>query len=442
MKQHLFLILLLSSFSASAQQPIQSGPMVGYADYREVLLWVQTTKPATVKFWFWEQGQPGQRRVTAEVRTEVGTAFVAKTTASELSPGKRYDYEVWVDGKKIARPYPLRFQTHPLWQWRSDPPAIRFAIGSCTYVNEPEVDRPGKPYGSNFQIFNTIAGQKPDFMLWTGDNTYTREVDWNTRSGVLHRYTHTRSLPEMQALLGATSHYATWDDHDYGPNDADRSYWLKRTTLETFKLFWGNPNFVFENEGVTGTFHWGDCQFFLLDDRWWRAPNDLAQSDRAYFGEKQLEWLLDALAGSKATFKFIVTGGQVSNPARIFENYANYAGERTDLFRRLTEANVPGLLFLTGDRHHSVLWKQERFGSYPLYDLTISPLTSGTAQWQKAEEAAAQYPETYVAEQNFGLMEVTGPLSDRVLKISCIDANGTVKWTKEIKAAELQKAKP
>lgn len=445
MKNHrrpaLALCIFLFALGAFAQpSALQSGPMVGYSDFREVLLWAQTTRPATVKFTFWEQGQPNQRRSTDEARTEAGNAFVARALATGLAPGKRYEYELLIDGKKVARPYPLQFQTQSLWQWRTDPPAFRFAVGSCAYVNEPEFDRPGTPYGSNYRIFGAIAAQKPDFMLWTGDNTYTREVDWNTRSGVLHRYTHTRSLPEMQPLLGAAHQYAAWDDHDYGPNDADRSYWLKRTTLDVFKNFWGNPNYIFENEGVTGTFQWADCQFFLMDDRWWRSPNDL-KVGREYLGKKQLDWLVDALAASKAPFKFVVVGGQVSNPSAIFENYANYPEERAELFRRITEAGVPGVVFLSGDRHHSVLWKAERFGSYPLYDVTISPLTSGAAKWQKAEEAIAQFPETYVSEQNFGLLEVTGPQADRVLKITCINAEGTAKWTKEIRASELKTAR-
>lgn len=443
MKKHVppafALWFFLLALRAIAQPPVvQSGPMVGYSDFREVLLWVQTTRPASVKFTYWEQGQPTQRRSTDEVRTEAVQAFVAKTPATGLAPGKRYEYELYVDGKKVARPYPLHFQTQALWQWRTDPPAFRFVVGSCAYVNEPEFDRPGTPYGDKYRIFTTIAAQKPDFMLWTGDNTYTREVDWNTRSGVLHRYTHTRSLAELQPLLGMIHHYATWDDHDYGPNDADRSYWLKRTTLETFKTFWGNPNYIFENEGVTGTFQWADCQFFLMDDRWWRTPNDLKQGQREYLGKKQLDWLIDALAGSKAPFKFVVVGGQVANPSAIFENYANYAEERAELFRRITEANVPGVMFLSGDRHHSVLWKQDRFGNYPLYDVTISPLTSGAGSWQPSEAAVGQFPETLVTEQNFGLLEVSGPLADRVLKITCINADGATKWTKEFKASELR----
>ena len=453
MKKHLFLFLTIHTavytFQVKAQPTvkppqswmIQSGPMVGYSDYREVLLWVQTKTSATVKFTFWEQGQPNQRRNTAEVRTQAAKANTAQALASDLTPGKRYEYEVVINGKKVARPYPLQFQTQTLWQWRTDPPAVRFAVGSCTYINESAYDRPGKPYGSNYQIFSMIASQKPDFMLWTGDNTYTREVDWNSRSGLLHRYTHTRALPEMQALLGGTHHYATWDDHDYGPDNADRSYSLKRDALDVFKAFWGNPNYVFENEGVTGTFQWADCQFFLMDDRWWRSPNELRQGPREFLGKKQLDWLLDALSNSQASFKFVVIGNQVVNPTAMPETYATYAEERAELFRRITEANVPGVLFLSGDRHHSILWKQERPGTYPLYDLTISPLTSGTAKLYPAEEPQVQFPETYVPEHNFGLLEVTGPLKDRMLKITCIDASGNAKWSREIRSTDLRTGK-
>ena len=54
--------------------------------------------------------------------------------------------------------------------------------------------------------------KNPDFMLWLGDNTYLRESDWNSRTGFIKRYPHTRALSELQPLLASTHHYATWDD--------------------------------------------------------------------------------------------------------------------------------------------------------------------------------------------------------------------------------------
>lgn len=412
--------------------------MVGYSDMREVMLWAQTTQPARVQIRYHETDKPSPTYLTNEVQTNRQTAFTAHLLADRVEPGKKYTYELLIEGQKVSLPYPTQFQTQTLWQWRTDPPAFQFAVGSCTYVNEPEYDRPGKPYGGGYEIFTTMAAQKPDFMLWTGDNTYTREVDWNSRTGVLRRYTHTRSLPEMQPLLASTHNYAIWDDHDYGPNDSDRSFWIKPVTLEAFKLFWANPNYVFP-EGCTGTFFWNDCQFFLLDDRTFRAPNDKPDGpDKVYFGDKQIRWLLDALTFSQAPFKFIITGGQIINPTQAFENYAMYGTEREKLLNAIAEAKIPGVLFITGDRHHSILHKQERPGTYPLYDLTISPLTSSVAKPRADELTQPTYVDnTLVTERNFGLLSVSGPQKDRVLTIKVLDQKGSERWTRTIRASEL-----
>ncbi|GAB2600713.1 alkaline phosphatase D family protein [Spirosoma areae] len=416
--------------------------MVGYSDMREVMLWAQTKQAARVQIRYREVGAASKSSptyLTNEVQTTRQTAFTAHLLADQVEPGKKYAYDVLIGGQKVSLPYPTQFQTQPLWQWRTDPPAFRFGVGSCTYVNEPDTDRPGTPYGGGYEIFTALSAQKPDFMLWTGDNTYTRETDWNSRSGVLRRYTHTRSLPEMQPLLANTHNYATWDDHDYGPNDSDRSYWLKDVTLDAFKLFWANPNYIFP-EGCTGTFTWNDCQFFLLDDRTFRAPNEMPDGPaKAYFGEKQMQWLLDALTFSKASFKFIVTGGQIVNPAKTAENYSIYGTERERLFKAITDAKIPGVLFITGDRHHSILHKLDRAGSYPLYDLTISPLTSGPSKPNADELKQATYIDgTLVSDRNFGILSVSGPLKDRVLTINVYDQKGTQRWTKELRASELK----
>jgi alkaline phosphatase D len=424
-----------------AAQPgtlLQSGPMVGYSDMKEVLLWAQTTQPARVSIQYWEQGKPQARKSTGEVRTQKETACVARLLASGLEPGKTYSYEVFLNGKKVPLPYPLRFQSQPLWQWRTDPPAFSFALGSCNYINEEGYDRPGRPYGDGFEIFNSIAQKKPDFMLWGGDNTYLREADWNTRSGMLHRYTHSRSLPQLQPLLGSTHHYAIWDDHDYGTDDSDRSFWLKETAAEAFRLFWGNPNYIFPG-ATTGTFFWNDAQFFILDNRWFRAPNKEKDPQSEYYGEAQVRWLLDALASSQAPFKFIVTGGQVLNPTAILENYANYPAERQRLLDAITRAGIPGVLFLTGDRHHTSVHTLRREGTYSLYDFTISPLTSGVAQPAPQELALPGLDKgTVVTQRNFATFAVSGPLNDRRLLVTVFDTRGQELWRLELKATDMK----
>ncbi len=427
---------------------LKSGPMLAWSDFRECAIWVQAQKPAKVQVRYRIKGSDGPELRTAEVATADHLAHTATVVADQVQPGKRYTYDVYLNSKKITLPYPTEFQAQELWQFRKDAPAFTMAVGSCLYVNDSIYDRPGKGYGSDYQMMEVLAQAKPDAMLWLGDNTYTREADWNTRTGILHRYSHTRSLPQLQPLLASTHHYATWDDHDYGPNDADRSYWGKAMTSEIFSAFFPSMNTGLAGPGSkTSTFMWGDAQVFLLDDRWFRAPNDDKDPNRDYFGQVQLQWLKDALTGSRARFKIIANGGQLLNPVfeiagdngrKIeLETLARYPAERERFLKVLQESGASGIILLSGDRHHTSFQKMDRPGTYPLYELTASSLTAGSHA-PRNEPNPYVIPETVVATHNAALLSFSGPNSDRVLKITILKADGGIAWTRELRAAELK----
>ena len=437
MKQSiLFSLMFISTY---AQDLINSGPMVGYSTMQEVLLWVQTEETANVHFEYYEINNPKVKFSTDKIETEKKNGYVAKLIADQVIPGKKYKYEVHVNNYKIERNYAMEFQTQELWKWRTDPPDAKFIIGSCSYINEPKFDRPGKPYGSNFEIFNSINKKKPDFMLWLGDNTYLREPDWNSRTGFIKRYSHTRAFPELQPLLASTHHYATWDDHDYGPNNSDGSFWLKETASEIFKLFWGNPNYdVTGKGGITGFFQWSDLDFFLLDNRYHRTANNNFTGNRQMLGKDQIDWLINALSFSQASFKFVAVGGQVISNGAVYENYATYPDERKYLLDKIREAKIEGVIFLDGDRHHTILSKmQETKNVYPLYDLTCSSLTAGVNNDNEPYNSF-KLEETFVNVNNFGMLNVTGPANDRELTIQIFDKDGKELWIKSIKANDLK----
>jgi alkaline phosphatase D len=175
-----------------------------------------------------------------------------------------------------------------------------------------------------------------------------------------------------------------------------------------------------------------------MDDRWFKAPNDLNDPAKDYFGQKQMNWLLDALLTSRASFKVIVNGGQVISPAKVFENMANYESERAQLLQEIKSRKIPGVLFLSGDRHISNLNKLEREGTYPLYDLTVSPMTAGKSDAVKQDYNETLVEGTLVTERAFSKIEVSGPLKDRVLKMSILNVKGDIIWSKEIKSNQLK----
>ena len=425
-----------------------AGPMLADVTHRGAAAWVQTAPGAEVRVDVYGEDAvgAGEAPLAASARTVSGPDGAATVRLFGLEPGTTYDYEVVVDGQ-VATPtgYRTALSTQPLWQWRTDPPAFTAAVGSCYYDNDPAYDRPGDGYGGSPAIFGEIAALSPDLMLWLGDNVYLREVDWWSRDGIGYRYRHSRAEPALQPLLAAAAHYAIWDDHDYGPDDSDRSYVLKDAALDTFDAFW--PAATRGMPGVPGVFtqfQWADVDFFLLDDRWHRAPNDAPAAERQILGPEQVRWLLDALTASEAPFKVVAVGGQFLNPLPVFETFAAIApGERQRLLDEIAARGIEGVVFLSGDRHHTELLKMDRPGAYPLYEFTSSPLTAGASTYPLRPDSPEhtnplRVDGTLVAgAHNFGTLTVTGPRDDRVLTMRTYTADGALAWEHAVRARAL-----
>jgi alkaline phosphatase D len=444
MKLHYLLVFWwifggINALSAQSKY-LQSGPMVGYADMKEVLLWAQTTQPATVQFEYWPIDSPKVKYTTRKVKTKSYSAFTAKCIADQVEPGTKYAYQLKINNKVVALPYATTFSTQSLWQWRTDPPAFTVAAGSCNYINETPYDRPGKPYGSEFGIFQAILDKKPDAMLWLGDNTYLREVDWSTRTGIMDRYTHTRSTKEMQPLLASVPNYATWDDHDFGPNDADKTWVHKQTSLEAFKYFWGNPTFGVEGEpGVATAFQLNDIDFISLDNRYYRTPNYCKTCpNKTQLGATQKQWLLESLASSNAPFKIVMLGGQVLTSVESSETYIRFfKEERAEILQFIEDNNIKNVIFLDGDRHFTELSKITNAKGNVVYDMTTSSLTAGSfADGPTKEQNTNRVEGTGVGVHNFATFNFSGPRKQRVLDIKVFDTNGKELWTQRIESAK------
>lgn len=435
-KKRALLSLIFLPQLINAQGIIQAGPMKGYVEMREAAIWVQLSEPGIVELVYWPD-----TAVESEFRSLPQPAVpengnTVELIATEVEPGTTYGYAIYANGSNQTMDRKLRFSTQPLWQHRTNPPEIKIAFGSCSYINEEPYDRPGKSYGSNYKIFEEIASDNPDIMLWLGDNIYLREVDYFSRSGIIKRYTHTRSLPEVQRLLATANHYAIWDDHDYGPNDATRTFPMKDETLEAFKLFWPNKKYgVNQLGGITSSFTHGDIDFYLLDNRWNRSEANMITIKEQMLGKNQIDWLIESLKYSKAPFKFVAVGSQILNSAAVYENYANYEEERGTLLSRIAQEGITGVVFLTGDRHHAEMSVVEING-IKIYDITVSPLTSGTHK-RGSEKNNNRIVGSLINEHNYGLITVTGERKERKLNLMIKSNTGEELWNYQISEVEL-----
>lgn len=430
MPRSLLLPLLLVTTASMAQTYI-NGPIAGPPELMEITIWAQCHGPCNASISYWPAEKPANTVHTKVQASDPDHAHAMDFRLGPLLPGTEYRYCLTVDGANALPPDTLTFRTQTLWKHRTDPPPYKLAMGSCAYINEPEYDRPGRAYGGHYGIFDAIADQQPDLMLWLGDNVYLREPDWGSRSGFLHRYTHTRSTPEMQRLFRSTAHAAIWDDHDFGPNDGDASFVGAALARETFDLFWPNPtNGVPGVEGITTMFSYYDADFFLMDDRTFRVPAKVVTGEPAMLGATQLDWLIRALKYSSATFKFVAVGSQVLNTGAVYENLSTMPKERAELLRRIEEEGIKGVIFLTGDRHFTELSALNLKDGRTLYDLTTSPLTSGP--YTPTETNTLRVEGTVVGERNFSTIEVSGAKGARSLCIRVFDGTGKQLWTRTI----------
>ncbi|EMF71993.1 hypothetical protein LEP1GSC148_2869 [Leptospira interrogans serovar Canicola str. LT1962] len=95
----LFFNYILNAESAK----IVSGPILGYSTLKEVLVWVQTDQKSNVKLEYSEIGNSKNKFFSEEIQTKSKQGFIAKLIANQVEPGKKYNYNILIDGKKFQQ---------------------------------------------------------------------------------------------------------------------------------------------------------------------------------------------------------------------------------------------------------------------------------------------------------------------------------------------------
>lgn len=451
MRSLVLILALLAIIRTTAQDNnLYLIPQLGYGSHFEQQLILEVprgTEEITVRYAPIDDPKAAAESVLAGPFTKPYN-FV-KVTLAPLAMNTTYSYLIFLDGKQTTATEKQQFTTRNLWEWRSPAPDFSFLLGSCHYSNDSAFDRPGRPYGRGNQIISRMVSDTADFNIWAGDNIYLREVDWSSETGIYYRYHHFRKDINIQRLLHVRPNFATWDDHDFGPNNSNRVFPFKEAALEAFTTNWGNPTFGMPGvPGVFGEFEWSDCDFFLLDNRYYRSPEEYADSvdgdwnpDKAYLGKDQLQWLKDALSNSRAAFKFIISGSQVINLTGGGECFCNYQEEWQELMRFIRDNDVRGVVFLSGDRHMAEVLKLEQEGMYPLYEFTASPISAGPyeaiAEREEYNNPMREEGTLYPA-LNYMRFSVSGERGKRLLTVELKNQQGETVWTRTLNQEDLR----
>lgn len=287
-----------------------------------------------------------------------------------------------------------------------------FLFGSCAYIGKG-FSKGYRPWNMT-KIYKTMAMETAGHMIWMGDNIYlTLNHDLKNKFSIYRRYLGVRKDKDLNSFLSANiPHYSTWDDHDFGPNNTDGSFKNSTITTNAFLNFWPNPNPV-NDKGIYYSFRKGDAEFFMTDSRTFRNNNG-----SSLLGLKQLDWLKNELLNSTATFKFIIISNQVINQVKGHESYYDFPNERNALFNFIKEEKIPGILFLSGDRHHSEVQVEDLNYPYPIYDITCSALSSPRPKfrgWGPEGDLKERMPGSFITKHNYGKCIIQGENEDKRL---------------------------
>lgn len=89
MKKLPILLIILCQVALLKGQ-LQSGPMLGYADFKEVAIWLQTTEAADVQIEYHPKNNHKEIHYTQSHTTRKMDAFTATLIADKVVPGTTY----------------------------------------------------------------------------------------------------------------------------------------------------------------------------------------------------------------------------------------------------------------------------------------------------------------------------------------------------------------
>lgn len=433
----LFSLLTLTTNIESARAALVSGPMVNCVDMREARIWIQADAPSEIVIQY-SESESGTSYQSHPVQTDPELGSTATICLDQVEPGNRYDYYVLQNGEKVSPLY--QFKTPENYDQKKPPPDFTFAVGGAHYVMQEGYEPPYKLLGGGYDIFQVIHKSSPDFMIWAGNTAHLRSSDFNTSSGILKRFSHARSIPQMAPLLGSTPHYAIWSKSDYSYEETGKYYSYRELTKAAFTAFWPQPVKLPKLDGIATRFRYADADFFMLDIRSNRDIRPNSSNHPKILDRPQIEWLVQELKRSEATFKIIVSGSPALNPANNPSNLSYADMEQTALLEMLRRENISGLFFISGGKYFGEMTKLVHASNYNLFELTVGPLTAKPKN-KPDELNYFRVPGTLTTERQFALISISGTEEERRLSISIKNMTGDELWSQTLHALHLQSDK-
>jgi alkaline phosphatase D len=386
---------------------VTHGPVCGAVTSTSARFVVRTDFPTQVQMFLSQDSLNWTNTISSQINMtlEVNENFVL-IDVKNLTPNTTYFYAAHLAGQQNPG-FIGKFKTFPAVGEAAE---IKFLFGSC---QQALYDDPKSGFGN---IFPLMAQEQPNFFLHQGDWIYPDTTDSEQGDSLNFFAKHIDLIYEnyrdrydplfpMAEMLKVTPVDFVWDDHDWVNNNCDGTYMNEGGTnsIEIYQKAFPHYPLPSASNGIWHKFTCGNTDVFMVDNRVQRDPNLNAlywhptlnrfvfvanyMDNHSILGDEQMNWLLDELKNSKATWKFI-SSGTPFNPAgrglieltlllqgTAFDPFADpatgsplsmaflaeefsdkWAGFPSDVYKLLSgiiNNNIENVIFLSGDTHNS-----------------------------------------------------------------------------------------
>lgn len=258
---------------------------------------------------------------------------VAAVTVTDLQPGTVYYYGA--SGVDDGAPGRFRTASAP----EGTPQSYRVAFASCAFT------------GAESPVFGEISSHDPLFFIHMGDLHYL-DIDSDSMEERDASF-HSVFASETQAAWFRSMPFVyMWDDHDFGPNNADGTFIGSEVARRAFQKYVPHYPLV-EGEGnvpVYQAFTIGRVRYLVTD---LRSMSKLPESVNSTLGYEQRRWLLDELAHYQdySLVVWVSSKPWMGEPDEGSDKWAGYAEERTYIANQIVAIGVDNLVMLSGDAH-------------------------------------------------------------------------------------------
>ncbi|MBC8041518.1 MAG: alkaline phosphatase family protein [Opitutaceae bacterium] len=255
-----------------------------------------------------------------------------------LKPDTVYSYKLITTTGTPLDDEPRSFRTFPA---AGTPASFRFAVGSCAK-------------GMNSPVFSAAAHQDVRFFLHTGDFHYY-DIAENRVEAFRRAYDTHLSAPRLRAMLATVPLIYQWDDHDYGPNDSNRTSPSREASRRNYReLIPHHPLSVATTDVAARptdqAFSVGRVRFILSDLRSERDPVAHRMMSAA-----QDAWLRGQLIAARDTghaLIFWVSSVPWNGAPSHDDRWQGYAKHRTEIADFIKANGLAGkVAILSGDAH-------------------------------------------------------------------------------------------